>query len=84
MEKLALAAEFRDDQTDSTPGADKFPPYLPKALYFTGDQVELIRYAAPLGYRWRRSQSPMPSFSNRASWTAYLFNTMATHTTTSR
>jgi putative two-component system response regulator len=49
VERLALAIEFRDDDTGRhTQRVGELSALLGKALDYTGDQVELIRYAASL------------------------------------
>lgn len=49
VERLALTVEFRDDDTGRhTQRVGEMSALLAKALDCTGDQVELMRYAAPL------------------------------------
>jgi putative two-component system response regulator len=82
VERLALVAEFRDDETGQhTQRVGQRSAILAKALDFTGDQVELIRYAATLHDVGKIATADAILFKP-GKLTADEFQTMTTHTTT--
>jgi putative two-component system response regulator len=81
LERLALAAEFRDDETGQhTQRVGQRSALLAQALQFEGDQVELMRYAAPL-HDVGKIAIPDAIILKPGKLTAEEYQTMKTHTT---
>jgi putative two-component system response regulator len=81
VERLALAAEFRDDETGQhTQRVGHVSALLAKALDCTGDQVELIRHAAAL-HDVGKIAIADAILLKPGALTVVEYQTMTTHTT---
>ena len=80
MERLALAAEFRDDDTNQhTWRVGQMAAYLAKAAGMSGDDVELVRRASPL-HDVGKIGIPDAILLKPGKLTADEFDHMKTHT----
>jgi putative two-component system response regulator len=81
LERLALAAEYRDDVTGQhTKRVGETSGTLARALKLPDEQVELIRRAAPL-HDIGKIGIPDPILLKRGQFTPEEFEVMKTHTT---